>query len=280
MFTPATDYNQQLLAYLQTWRQLLEQWTAMTAGLPFPTAPFAMPTAPPGGPFTPPTMPFMPPMPPTASVAPTPPAPADYTQQLFGYLQAWRQYLEQMTGARPGSPQASTAHPANAAPNPPAHHSGIARPARPPDVPIPPGDDTGSDKAKSSKATWPRMELAPDSYISSQVTGSGFAPAGPFDRGLGGPQVLSPPDYDFGYRFDPSLRLRTTGPAIPSAGPETSRYTPEAPAENPVGSPFLSAMERVEPPAAPQVAPRSLFSTPGAHTASARSREAGETPSP
>jgi hypothetical protein len=30
-----------------------------------------------------------------------PPSPADYTQQLFGYLQAWRQYLEQATGATP-----------------------------------------------------------------------------------------------------------------------------------------------------------------------------------
>lgn len=123
MSTPATDYNQQLLAYLQTWRQLLDQWMAMAAGLPFPTPPSVMPTAPSGGYFMPPTAPFMPPsvpfMPPTASVPPMPPAPADYTQQLFSYLQAWRQYLEQMTGAKPGAPPASTAQPANASENPP-----------------------------------------------------------------------------------------------------------------------------------------------------------------
>jgi hypothetical protein len=284
MFTPATDYNRQLLAYLQTWRQLLEQWTAMTAGLPFPTAPFAMPTAPPGAPFIPPTMPIMPPMPPAASVAPRPPAPGDYIQQLFGYLQAWRQYLEQMTGARPGSPQASTAQPAYEAPNRPVSNSRIPHRTRPPDVPVPPHQGTGSknlpgsDKPRSSKAARPLMELAPDRYISSQVTGTASAPAGPFDHGLEGPQILSPPDYDFGYRLDPGLRLRATGPAIPSAGPETSRYTPEAPVEQPIGSPFRGMMERLEPEVSPQLSPKSLFSAPGAQAASPKSREAGEAP--
>ena len=60
-----TDYNQQMLAYLQTWRQLLEQWTTMAAGLPSPTALFATPLMPPM-PQMPPTVPFMPPMPPRA----------------------------------------------------------------------------------------------------------------------------------------------------------------------------------------------------------------------
>ena len=31
--------------------------------------------------------------------------PTDYTQQLFAYLQAWRQYLEQAIGAAPGTPR-------------------------------------------------------------------------------------------------------------------------------------------------------------------------------
>ncbi len=97
MTTSPLDYNQQLLAYLQAWRQLLEQSMTM-AGTPFAVAPSAMPAVPPGMPFMPP----MPPMPPAAPVPPVPPSPADYTQQLFGYLQAWRQYLEQVTGAAPG----------------------------------------------------------------------------------------------------------------------------------------------------------------------------------
>src|ERR1700739_2982540 len=113
MFPRTPDYNQPMFAYLQAWRQFLEQWAAMTP-FPFATAAFMCPTVPfmpPGGQFMPPMAGFMPPMPPfmpqtpTAPAPPLPPAPADYAQQLFGYLQAWRQYLEQMTGAGSGSPQ-------------------------------------------------------------------------------------------------------------------------------------------------------------------------------
>ncbi len=47
--------------------------------------------------------PFMPPMaPPGTSPAGVSP-PTDYTQQLFSYLQAWREYLEQAIGAVPGT---------------------------------------------------------------------------------------------------------------------------------------------------------------------------------
>lgn len=105
MTTSPLDHNQQLLAYLQTWRQLLEQSMAM-AGLPVAATPSAMPAASPG-------MPFMPPVPPVT------PAPADYTQQLFGYLQAWRQYLEQVTGAVPGAPQPPSPQPLSPQPPPP-----------------------------------------------------------------------------------------------------------------------------------------------------------------
>ncbi|MBN3453181.1 NAD(P)-binding protein [Mycobacterium sp. DSM 3803] len=88
MPAPPTDYQQQLLAYLQVWRALLEQTMTLTPMLPAP--PWAMAGSP-----------VIPPMPQPAPNPPAAPAPADYTQQLFGYLQAWRQYLEQAAG-RPG----------------------------------------------------------------------------------------------------------------------------------------------------------------------------------
>jgi hypothetical protein len=126
--TSPLEYNQQLLAYLQVWRQLLEQSANLTAGLPAPNASFAppgfpampaMPSMPPGMPFMPPgvtnppmppTFPFMPPAP----SQPMPSSPTDYTQQLFGYLQAWRHALEQAsnTAATPPTPSHSTAFPA------------------------------------------------------------------------------------------------------------------------------------------------------------------------
>jgi hypothetical protein len=277
MSMPTTGFNQQLLAYLQTWRQLLEQWTAMAAGSPFPTVPFMPPTPPAGGQFMPPTapftpftpfMPFMPPMPPTAPVSPVPPAPADYTQQLFSYLQAWRQYLEQATGAMPAPTQASTAQQPTAVP---ANDGGKTGPRRP-DVLIPPNDPTGSkgmpqsDEGKKSDPKWPPLVYRPpSSYSQSQIAGTGFDPAAtPFD----------------GPFEDPGERFHMADPVTLSARPGASRPISETPALPEVGSAFLGAMNRVEPAAAPQLAPRSLFSTPGAQTASARFREAGETPSP
>ena len=106
MTMPQHDPN--LLAYLQGWRQYLEQVasSAVAPGLLFaamPQLPFApMPLAPP---------PF-PPMPPIFGM-PTPPAvgaltnhpagaPADHTQQLLTALQVWRQFLEQSLDATMG----------------------------------------------------------------------------------------------------------------------------------------------------------------------------------
>jgi hypothetical protein len=226
--------------------------------------PFTQPTAP----FTQPTVPFMPPMPPTAPASPMPPAPADYTQQLFSYLQAWRQYLEQMAGARPGPGQASTAQPTaqpgNAPEEYPADDGGRARPARPPDSPIPPGDDTGSKTipesyARTGNPTWPPvLNLPPSNYDYSQVTGTGVDPALDFDppptfeRGPGEPLVLKRPTYD--YRTDI---------VAPHFRPDlVSRPTSEAAAQLQVGSPFLAKIERL------------------GRTASAKVEEAGQKPSP
>ena len=128
MTTPATDYNQQLLAYLQTWRQFLEQSTTDGARTALPGRPSAMP-------FTPPCRRHaarMPAchhaarMPPTAQ-PPCRPRRLDYTQQLLGYLQAWRHYLEQATGAATGPP---AVHPTADAPTAdvPGARARVARP--------------------------------------------------------------------------------------------------------------------------------------------------------
>lgn len=127
MFTPTTDYNQQMFAYLQAWQHLLQQWTTMAAGLSSPAAPSAMPPMP----FMPPIpqMPSTPPMPPSA---PTSSMPGDYTQQLFSSLQEWRQRLEQMAAGQPGVSPPPPTPPANAS------GSGQAPPVRPQNPITPP----------------------------------------------------------------------------------------------------------------------------------------------
>jgi hypothetical protein len=115
MTTPSpSDYGNQLLAYLQAWRQYLEQTKgAMTPSQPAPGTPGGMPAWPPAAPL-------VPPMPAGAGVPPTPPTPpTDYTQQLLAYLQAWRLYIEQVMGAAaPGQPYPT--HSATPPPVPPA----------------------------------------------------------------------------------------------------------------------------------------------------------------
>ena len=103
MTMPQHDPN--LLAYLQAWRQYLEQVAsaAVAPGFPFPVMPQmslpAVPLAPPPLPPMPPG--FVTPVPPAFGLPPTQPpaAPADHTQQLLMALQAWRQFLEQALGA-------------------------------------------------------------------------------------------------------------------------------------------------------------------------------------
>lgn len=108
MTTDPADHHQQLLAYLQVWQQLLEQTMTMLGGLSGMAAPGVMPGVP--------GVPQMPAAPTTPIV---PPSPTDYAQQLFGYLQAWRHYLEHATGAMPGPLQPPVAYPTTSRPSPP-----------------------------------------------------------------------------------------------------------------------------------------------------------------
>lgn len=166
------DYSQQLYAYLQAWRQFLEPLTAMAAmaaGMTVPTGPWAGP-----GMYPPPIAPGLPPYP-TAYPAPPPAAPvspaqvpaADYTQQLFGYLQGWRQHLEEVTGTGP----AATSYGSDAAPP--------GRRPVPPDPAdagrtSPPDDGPGSlypRQGTTSSVVPPTYAMAPANQGGSQVPG-------------------------------------------------------------------------------------------------------------
>jgi hypothetical protein len=277
MFPPMPDYNQRMFAYLQAWRQFLEQWAAMMPGPPYPITPSVWPTVPMGGQFMPPAAPFMPPMPPVMAPTPTasappkppgPPAPADYTQQLFGYLQAWRQYLEQMTGATPGSPQASTAQ-QPAPPNRPADDSdkGSNPPWPPSQLDVQPESPGGSQLSDQANQL---IEIPPTSEYRSEYSRPGVDPTNPFGQVPDTAQLLNPPDYAFGYIDRAAPATFPAGSVTYTATPEASRSASEAPVELPVNSPFSAIMERVEPIASPEAGPKSLFNL----------GEAGQTPSP
>jgi hypothetical protein len=251
----------------------------------YPTAPFAMPSAP----FTAPAMPTppsMPPMPPpsTASATPRPPAPGDYAQQLFGYLQAWRQYLEQMAGAGPGSS--------------PLDEGG--KPANPQNGSDAPGDGAGGDTARSQSREGsgptlpPRLldlpptnvggsqltatdygrtnplapsgqtglsDLAPTDYYTSQISGLGFDPGGSFDQGAHEPQVLNPPVNELETFMPPPPPILIQSPVVQRP---SGVVAPRILAQPSAGSSFQNAIDRLDPTSVQEVAPKSLFSTPGA----------------
>jgi hypothetical protein len=252
MMPSSSDYNQHLLAYLQAWRQLLEPWTTMTPGMPFPAAPSAMPGTLPG-------VQVMPPMPPLAApYPPMPPSPTDYTQQLFGYLQAWRHYLEQMTGAASAPPQ--PVQPTQ--PNYPqwnqlpdeSQFSSAPNTSRPPQVPVPPDNGSGS-------------------QISSTEGRGGSAKPHP-------PQQVLPPANSWGnqYPMAPQFNLGSDRRlrADRSAQPGTSPALSGAPSERLLGSAFPRATGPVGSGASVQPAPRSLFSSPAKRTRPATSQNPGQ----
>lgn len=266
-FTP--DYSQQMTAYLHAWRQFLEQWAVMLPPVPstWPMAPYL--------PFMLPMPPVMPP-PPGAASPPGQPASADYAEQLFGCLQAWRQRLEQMLGAAPG-PKSQ---------QPPTSN----RPAR----------DTGG---KGSKAPCPPQQLdrQPQSHGGSQDIRGGLGqtsdlediqPASeyrsefklsrpnPLRPGVDAAQLLNPPDYAYGYLDRPGAVTSPAGAAVYTAQPDSSFQRSEAAPQLPMASPFSAPQERVEPTVSPPPAAKSLFSTAGAEVAApAKIAETGQKPS-
>ena len=137
------------------------------------------------------------------------PAPADYNQQLFGYLQAWRQYLEQTASARPGA--SPTVPPSWSYPTTPTGDGSPdeERPTGGPRVPIPPLSDSGGRLHRdslyaadqNSNSPWPphNVALGPASEVGSQV---------PDDLAVAVPRdvVDLPPAANFGHRAEPPVR--------------------------------------------------------------------------
>jgi hypothetical protein len=218
--TSPTDYNQHLLAYLQAWRQLLEASAAMTSALPLGPTPSGMPPAPP--------MPFVPPMAPpgTSPVGASPST--DYTQQLFGYLQAWRQYLEQATGAPPaGQPATTTTQPTGSQPAPTQQTGSQPTESQPTG-----SQPTGSQGSQSSGSQ----------SSGSQSSGS-----------LKAPVVLLPPKDDYGTIADdnfasgfnerPLTGSAFAGKATPAATPSVQAATRSLFSGRAANTPSATGME-------------------------------------
>ncbi len=182
MTTSPTDYTQQLLAYLQAWRQYLEHGAGVIApAQPLPPAAAGLFATPPAAPFAPP------PMPPAAASQPMTFSPTDYTLQLLTYLQAWRQYLEQGIGAAaPGRPLYPTA--------PPAATTAAGPPC--PTTPPPPATTTATTAGQSGPASSPAM--------SSDV--EIVRPSNPYQSELVGPLMADPSGVSL---YDPT---RSTAP--------------------------------------------------------------------
>lgn len=204
MTVPPFDPNQQMLAYLQFWRQLLEQWVAMATAFPPQAMPYPMPGAP------------------AASGTPPTPAPADYTQQLFGYLQSWRQNLEQAAAAAaPATPQPT--------------QSSTSTPKEPPEFLKTPGTYWGSaqpaDAAQSAMSA-KKVVKRPGDYAGT----------------------VGIPVQDLLGARDPGLDRRSEIDRFRLGDSAQADRTAEAP----VRSAFRDAAEAA---VAPKVAPKSLYGT-------------------
>ncbi|KUI31322.1 oxidoreductase [Mycobacterium sp. IS-1742] len=230
MTTPPFDMNQQLLAYLQAWRQLLEQWTAMAASLPGVGSPY--PPGAPGGPAA--------------------PGPADYTQQLFGSLQAWRRHLEQAAAATAqAAPQQSGGHEPDGGPSG-AQASSSSGPTAPPEYEYrPPGDYWGSANPAGQWGAQKQKVIKPPQNDWGTV-GLPFRDiAGGLDGGRAPQGPMPPPD-----RWSSAIdRFRPADVPIVErpAGPVDS------PAARSARSAFRDATAPANPGVAAQATPKTLY---------------------
>jgi hypothetical protein len=200
--------------------------------MPFPPAPFGMPP-----------MPQAPPMP-AAAGAPTAGSLPDYTQHLFGYLQAWRQYLEQATGTVSGPPQPPATQPS--ATQEPGTQATV-----PPEVHVRPASDYGN-----------QIDDGASFYIRPPSAHVGPHTARP-------PKVVVPPADDFGSRDLPSRVMPPTNP-LGNQDPGQSQYRRRTDAAHPTDkAPRRGAFtesSKSEPKAnpskaSPKGAPKSLYSS-------------------
>ncbi len=232
-----------LLAYLQAWRQLLEASAALTSGWPLasgaagmPPMPFGMP---PGSP--------MPPMPPGMAPgfgAGPPNPPADYAQQLFGYLQAWRHYLEQAVTNASGSIQ--PLQPTGSAPQSMGTQSAGAHPTESGSTGSQSDGSSGSQSSGSQSAVAPKNEtrvfLRPRDSFGTLTDLKDFS----------GPELFSRPDF--------------TGPAGPEIRPISG------------GSAFAAKMTAADSPSSTASTTQSLFSSRGASAPAPTASQAGQDP--
>lgn len=205
MSTPSPDYMQQLFAYLQAGQQLLQQWIALMGSPPPPANPFAAQAASPTGQ----------PMPSAPFTTPPVPTSPDYAQQLFSYLQAWRQYLEQTAAGSPVSPQAPAPAPPFGGPlqTGPPHHHGSDIPTKSPDVN---GSKSNMLKDTSTEST-PR--IPPDLVAMRPAQTSGTQ--GPLSDVVR-PQMI-PPFMDNGNQID-SLGEQVRGPSVAGTPPGATAF--------------------------------------------------------
>jgi hypothetical protein len=177
MTTSPNDYPQQLLGYLQAWRQYLEQVTAAAPGQPAPVLSWPTLTAQP-------TLPIPPP-PPTFPIPPTPPAPP------------------MPPGGPPLAPPAPPPAPAAIVP---------AAQAAPPVAPTPP--------TLSAPEPGREREAGPASLYDSGWVTLGSEPGADRRPGSAYPGAVPPPDTEPGRAATPpSLYSVAAGGPAPATGP-------------------------------------------------------------
>lgn len=202
MTTPG-DYTQQLYAYLQAWRQLLESAAALATAMPLPGVVPGLPAMP--APAAPPQF----------------AAPADPTQQLFAHLQAWRQYLEQTVGAAGTAPGPVTPP----EPTVTAQATASPRPTEPVAPADPGGSRTGAQSSSSSSVPPPQAPKAQPRFPKDPFGGQlpfGNAVRPDVDRQAAvvarGQQMARPPALEFGGQIVPLInRVDSGAAAVPTS---------------------------------------------------------------